>query len=152
MTADPVVILAYARTPMGAMQGVLSDASATDLGATAVRAAVESYLKLCPHGGGPRAALFLGARGGRLRAELIQLRLRQLRAALGLPDHATPHALRHSFATHLLGAGVDLRAIQDLLGHASLATTQRYTGVDAARMLDVYARAHPRAQAKDETS
>lgn len=112
----------------------------------AVHAALDDYLRRCPHAGGPRTPLFLGARGGRLRPEIVQLRLRQLRAALGLPDHTTPHALRHSFATHLLGAGVDLRAIQDLLGHASLATTQRYTGVDAARMLDVYARAHPRAR------
>jgi integrase/recombinase XerC len=112
----------------------------------AVRAALDAYMRQCPHAGGKRAPLFLGARGGRLRPEIVQLRLRQLRAALGLPDHATPHALRHSFATHLLSAGVDLRAIQDLLGHASLTTTQRYTGVDAERMLDVYARAHPRAR------
>jgi integrase/recombinase XerC len=112
-----------------------------------VRAAVEAYLRLCPFAGGPRAPLFLGARGGRLRAEIVQLAMRRLRAALGLPEHATPHALRHSFATHLLSAGADLRAIQELLGHASLSTTQRYTAVDAARMLDAYARAHPRAKA-----
>lgn len=111
-----------------------------------VRAAVETYLRLCPFTGGPRAPLFFGARGGRLRAEIVQLAMRRLRAALGLPEHATPHALRHSFATHLLSAGADLRAIQELLGHASLATTQRYTAVDAARMLDAYARAHPRAK------
>ncbi len=113
----------------------------------AVRAAIEDYVRLCPFPGGPRSPLFRGARGGRLRAEIVQLALRRLRAALGLPDHATPHALRHSFATHLLAAGADLRAIQELLGHASLTTTQRYTAVDAARMLDAYARAHPRAKA-----
>ncbi|MBL8696906.1 MAG: tyrosine recombinase XerC [Alphaproteobacteria bacterium] len=112
-----------------------------------VREAIDAYLRLCPLPAAPRRGpLFLGARGGRLRAELIQKRMRHLRAALGLPDEATPHALRHSFATHLLGAGGDLRAIQELLGHASLSTTQRYTGVDAARMLEVYARAHPRAK------
>ncbi len=113
----------------------------------AVRDAVDAYLRLCPfRDGGTRAPLFLGARGGRLRAEIVQAALRRLRAMLGLPEHATPHALRHSFATHLLGAGADLRAIQDLLGHASLTTTQRYTAVDPARMLEVYARAHPRAK------
>ena len=112
-----------------------------------VREAVGEYARLCPHPARPRGPLFLGARGGRLRPELVQARLRQLRAALGLPEHATPHALRHSFATHLLAAGADLRAIQELLGHASLATTQRYTGVDAARLLEAYDRAHPRARA-----
>ena len=113
----------------------------------AVRAAIEDYVRLCPFAGGPRSPLFRGARGGRLRAEIVQLALRRLRAALGLPEHATPHALRHSFATHLLSAGADLRAIQDLLGHASLTTTQRYTAVDPSRMLEAYARAHPRAKA-----
>jgi integrase/recombinase XerC len=116
----------------------------------AVRDALDAYLRLCPHrAGGTRAPLFLGARGGRLRAEIVQAAVRRLRVTLGLPEHATPHALRHSFATHLLGAGADLRAIQDLLGHASLTTTQRYTAVDPARMLEVYARAHPRAQTRD---
>ncbi len=111
-----------------------------------VRAALDAYLRLAPAGGGAGTPLFRGARGGRLRAEIVQRRVRALRAALGLPDHATPHALRHSFATHLLGSGADLRAIQELLGHASLATTQRYTEVDAARMLAVYAASHPRAR------
>jgi len=111
-----------------------------------VRAALDAYLKLRPSIGGKTAPIFLGARGGRLRAELIQKRLRQLRVELGLPDTATPHALRHSFATHLLGSGADLRAIQELLGHASLSTTQRYTAVDAERLLDIHAKAHPRGR------
>lgn len=111
-----------------------------------VRGALDAYLKFRPAIGGKTAPIFLGARGGRLRAELIQKRLRQLRIELGLPDTATPHALRHSFATHLLGSGADLRAIQELLGHASLSTTQRYTAVDAERLLDIHAKAHPRGR------
>ncbi|MCC7276048.1 MAG: tyrosine recombinase XerC [Alphaproteobacteria bacterium] len=110
----------------------------------AVRTAVADYLRLCPYrGDGP---LFLGARGGALQPAVVQRRVRDLRRALGLPETATPHALRHSFATHLLAAGGDLRAIQELLGHASLSTTQRYTDVDTARLVEVYNRAHPRAQ------
>ena len=110
-----------------------------------VREAIEAYLLICPLPQGKRGPLFLGARGGRLRAELVQKRVRQLRVALGLPDHATPHALRHSFATHLLAGGADLRSIQDLLGHASLSTTQRYTAVDEAQLMAVWRKAHPRA-------
>ena len=111
----------------------------------AVREAVAAYLQACPYvvPGGP---LFLGARGGRLNAGVVQRELRRIRAALGLPETATPHALRHSFATHLLQAGGDLRAIQELLGHASLSTTQRYTEVDTARLVAVYNDAHPRAR------
>jgi len=111
----------------------------------AVRDAVAAYLAACPHAVGADGPLFLGARGARLQAGVAQKAMRTLRATLGLPDSATPHALRHSFATHLLAGGADLRVIQDLLGHASLSTTQRYTEVDAERLLDVYARAHPRA-------
>ena len=112
-----------------------------------VRDAVDSYLAACPHGLGAADPLFVGARGRRLNAGVVQKRMRQVRDALALPETATPHALRHSFATHLLAGGGDLRAIQELLGHASLSTTQRYTEVDAARLLDVYEAAHPRARA-----
>jgi integrase/recombinase XerC len=110
-----------------------------------VTEAVETYYKLCPYHLEPGAPLFRGARGGPLQPAIIQREMQKLRSALGLPDSATPHALRHSFATHLLGSGGDLRTIQELLGHASLSTTQIYTGVDSARLLDIYDRAHPRA-------
>ncbi|MFM7343963.1 MAG: tyrosine recombinase XerC [Tagaea sp.] len=111
-----------------------------------VRASLDAYLRLKRPGATKSAPLFVGVQGKRLRAEIVQKRVRALRAELGLPDTATPHALRHSFATHLLGGGADLRAIQELLGHASLSTTQRYTAVDAERLLDVHAAAHPRAK------
>jgi len=110
--------------------------------------AVRDYLAACPWGGTGSDPLFIGAKGGRLSPRLIQKAMQSLRLALGLPETATPHALRHSFATHLLGAGGDLRAIQELLGHASLSTTQRYTDVDAQHMLSVYQAAHPRAKAQ----
>jgi len=110
-----------------------------------VRKAVETYIKLCPHQLAPEGPLFVGARGGPLSPRIIQLTVERLRGALGLPDSATPHALRHSFATHLLGRGGDLRSIQELLGHASLSTTQIYTAIDKARLLDAYKSAHPRA-------
>lgn len=111
----------------------------------AARAAVARYARLCPYELAPAEPLFRGARGGSLSPRLIQKAMERARLALGLPATATPHALRHSFATHLLAAGGDLRAIQDLLGHASLATTQAYTAVDTARLMEVYERAHPRA-------
>jgi integrase/recombinase XerC len=107
------------------------------------RAAVAQYARLCPYDIPRNGPLFLGARGGALSPRLIQKVMEQARAQLGLPATATPHAMRHSFATHLLNAGGDLRAIQELLGHASLSTTQAYTGVDTARLMEVYARAHP---------
>ncbi len=108
-----------------------------------VAEALDDYVAACPHRHDP---LFLGVRGGPLNPRIVQDRLQRLRLLLGLPSSATPHALRHSFATHLLAGGGDLRAIQELLGHASLSTTQRYTDVDAAGLMAVYERAHPRAK------
>ena len=110
----------------------------------AAREAVASYLRLCPHPMEPNAPLFRGARGGPLNPRAIQKVMERSRMQLGLPATATPHAMRHSFATHLLTAGGDLRAIQELLGHASLSTTQAYTAVDTAHLMDVYNKAHPR--------
>lgn len=111
----------------------------------AARAAVTAYVRACPHELMPGAPLFRGVRGGALSPRLVQKAMEAARMQLGLPATATPHALRHSFATHLLSAGGDLRAIQELLGHASLSTTQAYTAVDTARLMEVYEKSHPRA-------
>jgi integrase/recombinase XerC len=111
----------------------------------AVREAIEDYVRQCPYPTAGDAPLFVGARGGPLNPDLVRRSVAAARKRLGLPDSLTPHALRHSFATHLLARGVDLRALQELLGHASLSSTQIYTAVDAARLLDVYRHAHPRA-------
>ncbi|MBB4100790.1 tyrosine recombinase XerC [Sphingomonas kyeonggiensis] len=110
-----------------------------------VREAIEAYAKQCPYGVSRDAPLFRGAKGGPMPPGVIRKSVRAARTALGLSDRTTPHALRHSFATHLLGRGADLRALQELLGHASLSSTQVYTAVDAAHLLDVYRNAHPRA-------
>ncbi|MEA4837971.1 MAG: tyrosine recombinase XerC [Rhodospirillaceae bacterium] len=111
-----------------------------------VRDAVAHYRDQCPWPMDRDRPLFVGARGKRLNPGVVQRQMRHLRALLGLPDSATPHALRHSFATHLLAEGGDLRTIQELLGHASLSTTQRYTEVDSHKLIDIYRKSHPRAQ------
>jgi len=110
-----------------------------------VRQAIETYLSLCPYATGRDDPLFRGARGGPLLGEIVRRAVRKARRSLGLSERTTPHALRHSFATHLLGRGADLRSLQELLGHASLSSTQIYTAVDAAHLMDVYRNAHPRA-------
>jgi integrase/recombinase XerC len=111
----------------------------------AARDAVEHYRAICPYALSGDGPLFVGVRGGALNPRIIQGAIQNVRHQLGLPASVTPHAMRHSFATHLLNAGGDLRAIQELLGHASLSTTQHYTGVDTARLLDVYKSTHPKA-------
>ena len=112
----------------------------------AVHAALDAWLRLHPGAGDPAAPLFPGLRGKRLNPAVAQRTMRHYRRLAGLPEHATPHALRHSFATHLLAGGADLRSIQELLGHASLSTTQRYTAVDEVGLLAVFRATHPHAQ------
>ena len=112
---------------------------------SAIREAIDDYAAKCPFASGPNAPLFLSRRGKPMSAREAQLLMQRLRSRLGLTDRATPHALRHSFATHLLANGGDLRAIQELLGHASLSTTQTYTEVETSKLMEIYAKAHPRA-------
>ncbi|MFN7002007.1 MAG: tyrosine recombinase XerC [Roseinatronobacter sp.] len=116
----------------------------------AARAAVEAYSRACPHPMSPETPVFRGTRGGPLSRRHVAKVMEQVRLQLGLPATATPHALRHSFATHLLAAGGDLRAIQELLGHASLQSTQVYTAVDTSRLMEIYAKSHPRARTQGQ--
>ena len=133
--------------PIGATLRVTGKRSKTRIVpiVSAVREAIDDYVRQCPWPIVGDALLFVGARGGPLNPDLVRRSVAAARRRLGLPDTLTPHALRHSFATHLLARGADLRALQELLGHASLSSTQIYTKVDAARLLDVYRHAHPRA-------
>ena len=139
--------LSRAEAPLGEMVAITGKGGKQRLLPVlpAVREAVADYLAACPHLLAAEGPLFIGARVGPLHPRLVQRQMGVLRDYLGLPETATPHALRHSFATHLLGAGGDLRAIQELLGHASLSTTQRYTSVETERLLAIYDAAHPRA-------
>lgn len=139
--------LTVADTPLGDSLRIRGKGGKTRLAPVlpAVRVAVDAYLAAQPFPLQPADALFRARRGGPLGPRHVQATVQRLRGRLGLPASATPHALRHSFATHLLGAGADLRSIQELLGHASLSTTQKYTAVDAARLLEAYAAAHPRS-------
>lgn len=139
--------LTRADAPLGETLRIVGKGSKTRIVPVlpAVREAVDAYLALQPFVLAPDESLFRAVRGGPLSPRHVQATVQKLRGRLGLPASATPHALRHSFATHLLGAGADLRSIQDLLGHASLSTTQKYTAVDSARLLGAYAAAHPRA-------
>ena len=139
--------LTRADAPLGPSLRVLGKGSKTRISPVlpAVAEAIDAYVAVLPFALDPDDALFRAKRGGPFSPRHAQALMQSLRGRLGLPDSATPHALRHSFATHLLGAGADLRSIQELLGHASLSTTQRYTGVDAAGLLAAYSKAHPRA-------
>lgn len=133
--------------PIGAVIAVTGKGNKTRMVPVlpAVRAAIDDYLALCPWPLARGAPIFRGARGGPLADGVVRALIRAARGRLGLPERTTAHALRHSFATHLLGRGADLRQLQELLGHASLSSTQIYTGVDAAHLMDVYRTAHPRA-------
>ena len=133
--------------PLGATLRVTGKRSKTRIVPVipAIRETIDDYVRQCPYSLSGDAPLFAGARGGPLNPDLVRRAVAAARRRLGLPDSLTPHALRHSFATHLLARGADLRALQELLGHASLSSTQIYTAVDAARLLDVYRHAHPRA-------
>jgi integrase/recombinase XerC len=139
--------LKRSEAPLGASLRITGKGSKTRVVPVldAVREAIDAYLGAVPFGLSPDDALFRAKRGGPLSPRHVQATMQNLRSRLGLSEKATPHALRHSFATHLLGAGADLRSIQELLGHASLSTTQKYTEVDAARLLSAYASAHPHA-------
>jgi integrase/recombinase XerC len=139
--------LRAADLPLGATLRVTGKRSKTRIVPVvpAVTEAIQDYVRQCPYVLAGDAPLFVGAKGGPLNPDLVRRAVRAARTRLGLPDSLTPHALRHSFATHLLARGADLRALQELLGHASLSSTQIYTAVDAAHLLDVYRHAHPRA-------
>jgi integrase/recombinase XerC len=139
--------LSASMIPIGATLRVIGKRSKTRVVPVvpAVREAIDDYVRQCPYPLRGDVPLFVGARGGPLNPDLVRRAVAAARRRLGLPDTLTPHALRHSFATHLLARGADLRALQELLGHASLSSTQIYTAVDAAHLLDVYRHAHPRA-------